>query len=61
MRIEKPLVFNLAALIAVAVLSWRSPAVRAVLEDLTLGVAMALFVAGFQEYQRKRFNPKDYD
>lgn len=61
MRIEKPLVFNLAALIAVGVLSWRSPAVRAVLEDLALGVAMALFVAGFQEYQRKRFNPKDYD
>lgn len=61
MRIEKPLVFNLVALTAVALLSWRSPTVRAVLKDLALGVAMALFVAGFHEYPRKRLNPKDYD
>lgn len=61
MRLEKPLIFNLVGLAAIACAAWKSPQLLALLPDMALGTAIAVCISHFARQQAAAALPQDYD
>lgn len=61
MRLEKPLIFNLAALFTLGYVGHKSPALWSLLQDMALGTAIAVCISHFARQQAKSALPQDYD
>lgn len=60
-RLEKPLFFNLAALLALGYVAQKNPALWSLLQDMVLGTTIAIGISYFALQQAKSALPKDYD